>query len=237
MRKSCALVLSIMVAAMGAGAAREDPVETPASRPALEIPTSRPASDHVIVPIVKRAQNEESKYGEIALSDGRIVRGEIFLRGSRQIKIFDKERECYRYVPLDVIRRIDIEIIKEVKEDEWRWLEAANDAKVQTGRFYWWHQYDTTITPTKGKPITGAVRGPIYIRTDKEVMRFILHDRNKGKLDADLEGLVFIKWINLEPKPAPASQPASRPTSRPADRGSDHEVMDDPPDEMLQNPD
>jgi len=235
--KRCALALVIAIAAMGADTPPNDPQQQPASRPTEEMPTSRPASTEPIVPIVKQATPEESKHGEIALSDGRIARGEVFLRGSRQIKIFDKEKERYRYVPLKAIRRIDIDIIKEVKEDEWRWLEAANDVKVRTGRFYWWHQYDTTLTLTKGKPITGAVRGPIYIRTDKEVERFILHDRNKGELNADLAELVFVKWIDLEAGRKSTSRPASSPSSRPAELEIDAIVSPDGPEEALESPD
>ncbi|MFH0965734.1 MAG: hypothetical protein V2A58_17180 [Planctomycetota bacterium] len=176
-------------------------------------------------PIAKDEAPSPARDAALTFSDGTTLRGGVFLLGARKIKIFDETSERYYHIPLESIRRIKVTASKEEKEDEWRWLENASDVKVRTGHFYWWHQYLTTIELTGGKALAGAVRGPIYVRTDEGVTRYLLHDRNKGKLDAPLEELLFIREIDFETPDSVASRPASRPAeSAPAQASPGEEI-------------
>ena len=198
-------------------------------------------------PIIKRtASNDKARPAVIRLSDGTALRGELFLRGNRRLKIFDKERRLFREFPLRLVERIEVTPIKEEKLDEWRWLEHANDAKVKTGAFYWWRQYEAALTLLNQKTVTGAVRAPVYIRIDeptrkavfsdlekqelkpeiarlahvdgRNVLRLLLHDRDKGKLDEPLARLVYITAIEFdEPETAQTDADTLTETSRPED--------------------
>lgn len=165
--------------------------------------------DEPVLPIAKTAPGRLERFAEMVFSDGKKLRGMLFLRGTGKIKIFDKEQSLFREFPLEFVRRMDTIVLKEVEEKHWRWLEHANDEKVYTGKTYWWRQYDVKLTFVNGKSVTGSIRGPVYMRVDGEVRRFILHDRDKGKLDEPLEKLVYVKSIDFAAAPAPASQSAS----------------------------
>ena len=182
-------------------------------------------------PIAKTTSIEDARYAEVRLSDEKILRGDLFLRGSRRLKIFDREKKRFREFELKLIRRIDVTAVKEVREDVWRWLEAGSDEKVYTGDFYWWRQYDTTLTLSGAKTVTGSVRAPVYLRVDEKVTRFILHDRHKGKTNQPLEKLVYVTSIDLEAKRPPDSQPA------PAARTEDESAPEGEPEERLESPD
>lgn len=174
-----------------------------------------------VAPIAKTTPGRKEHFAELAFSDGKKLRGMLFLRGTGKVKIFDKEQSLFREFPLKFVRRIDTIILKEVEEKHWRWLEHANDEKVYTGRTYWWRQYDVKLTLVNGKTVTGSVRGPVYMRIEGKVRRFILHDRKKGKLDEPLEKLVYVKSIDLAVKPASASQSASGPAATSPDAPQD----------------
>jgi len=189
------------------------------------------AEDEPVAPIAKAAPGRKEHFAEIVFSDGKKLRGMLFLRGSGKVKIFDKEQSLFREFPLKFIRRMDTIVIKEVEEKHWRWLEAANDEKVYTGRTYWWRRYDVKLTLVNGKTVTGSVRGPVYMRVERKVRRFILHDRDKGKLDEPLEKLIYVKSIDLAPKRAPASQEAPEPATAPLGASQDE------PEEAFESPD
>jgi len=190
-----------------------------------------PAEDEPIAPIAKTAPGRTERFAEMVFSDGKKLRGMLFLRGTGKVKIFDKDQSLFREFPLKFVRRMDTIVLKEVEEKHWRWLEHANDEKVYTGRTYWWRRYDVKLTLVNGKTVTGSVRGPVYMRVEGKVRRFILHDRDKGKLDEPLEKLVYVKSIDLTAKRAPASQNAPEPAAAPVGAPQDQ------PGEALESPD
>ena len=69
--------------------------------------------------------------------------------------------------------------------------------KLYTGHAYPWKKYVTTVTLLDGDKLTGHMSGLVYIQTDKETRKFIIHDKDKGEIDKKLKDIVYVKKIEL----------------------------------------
>ena len=153
-----------------------------------------------------RPQRKDAVHGVIELSNGKKIRGQIYLTRGHYLHIYDPEKEKFRDVPLRAAKQVRCLIEKEWMEKEWRFKENANDEKVYTGREYPARIYVHEIELKRGGKIRGPLAGVIYIRPDPEPgksapakpIRFLLHKRHKGDFGQSLKDLVYVKRIVLE---------------------------------------
>lgn len=82
------------------------------------------------------AARDDAIPGSCTLSDGRVLRGKVYLTRDHRLKIYDEQLERQREVPLAAVRKIECVVEKEWLEKEWRFKENANDEKFFTGRTY-----------------------------------------------------------------------------------------------------
>jgi hypothetical protein len=149
--------------------------------------------------------------GSISLSDGSRHKGRIYLTRDARLRVFDATTKRVREVPLSAIRRVDCAVTKEWLEPEWRFEANASDKKVFTGRSYPARTYTHTITLKDGRTLSGPLSAIVYVKAegDSEARRFLLHDRDKGEVNAGLKDLIHVKSIDLgssdEKAPAPTT--------------------------------
>ncbi len=161
--------------------------------------------------------------GVLEMSDGTIHRGQVFLTRDARLKVLDEATKKHREVPLDQVRSIECEVLKEWVEKEWRFLENANDQKVYTGRTYPSREYAHKITLSDGRTLRGRLSALMYVQEDnaKAPVRYLLHQRDKGEPGTDLKALAYVRSVRLgdaadkDDKPrketkGPAKPPAKR---------------------------
>ncbi len=161
-----------------------------------------------------RSQRTDAVDGTIELSNGKTVKGRIYLTRSHNLRIYDAERERFRDVPLRVVEEVKCMIQKEWLEKEWRFKENANDEKIFTGRTYPARIYVHEIKLKRGDSIKGPLSALVYVESAEEdgklsrnvrsprrkPTRYLLHKRDKGKPGQTLKDLVYVKRIVLTRK-------------------------------------
>jgi hypothetical protein len=175
-------------------------------------PKSEPA---VINPFGKlpdsaSTEREDAVPGYAALSDGSIHYGRFYLTRDKRLKIYDEKLERQREIPLNRVKEINCQMLREWVEKEWRFKEMANAEKVYTGRSYPSREYSHECTLLDGRKVTGAMSGIIFLipgdygadalndsRAAEEPMRFVFHKRDKGEMNTTLKQLVYVKTIKL----------------------------------------
>ena len=153
---------------------------------------------------------EDATAGYVELSDGSVHPGQIYLTRDKRLQIYDEDLQERREIPLTAVKSVECIVKKEWIEKEWKFKEAANDAKVYTGRTYPAREYLHKITLQGGQAITGPLWAIVYVEPPKsfsaepgkardrpEAERFILHQRDKGRLDTGLPSLVYVQSIKL----------------------------------------
>ena len=146
------------------------------------------------------SKRQDARPGWVALSDDTVLAGSVYTSIGKPIAVFDRARKQYDRVPWKDVARVDVEIIENVVEQDWRWKEGGSDEKVLTDLYYVWHKYLTTVTLQDGRKFSGDVAAPIWIRDDAgKVQRLIPHKRNKGeKASKDAaKPPIFVKKIVL----------------------------------------
>lgn len=161
-----------------------------------------------------RVQRTDAVEGAIHLSDGTVIRGEIYLTRGHNLRIYDESREQNRDVPLRVVSEVTCNIEREWLEREWRFKENGNDEKIYTGRTYPVRLYTHEIRLTRGDVISGPISAVVYIaprgdsaeagidsagvKTEQpSPQRFLLHKRDKGDPGEELADLVYVERIVL----------------------------------------
>jgi len=152
---------------------------------------------------------EEARPGTIYFSNDRKVSGLIYSTRGKPLRIFDEKLNKNVDVYIPEILTIQTVVEDEKMEDDWRWLEAASDKKVYTGKKYPRREYGVIITlrkkDKKGKHyrFSGHMSAPIYVLENekKKPVRFELHKGHKGEIGQTLKGLVYIKKIDFSKKP------------------------------------
>ncbi len=147
----------------------------------------------------REVTREDAIRGFVELSDGHVQPGLVYLTRDVRLKIYDETVQRQREVPLSVIKRIDCAVQKEWLEKEWRFKENASDVKVYTGRTYPAREYVHTITLKDDRKITGPLAGIVYVQSENggQPNRFLIHKRQKGPTNSDLQALIFLRSVQL----------------------------------------
>jgi hypothetical protein len=144
-------------------------------------------------------QRDDAIPGCVELSDGSILVGQVYLTRDARLQVYDETVKRQREIPLRVVQRIDGSVKKEWLEKEWRFKENANNVKVYTGRTYPARECVYTITLKDGRKIVGPLSALFYVQgeQDRQGKKYILHKRQKGPIESDLESLVYVSSLQL----------------------------------------
>jgi hypothetical protein len=154
---------------------------------------------------IKRADEPapaDAVAGFLVLSNGDRLEGGIHLTRDAVLKFSHLDAKGKNRIlrfRLDDLLTIEQVPIKERMEKEWRWLENANDEKVYTGRSYPMRELETILRPKKGPALRGKLTALIFVTNANGRQRFVLHKRQKGKVDTKLEDLLYVKLVDLRP--------------------------------------
>ena len=144
---------------------------------------------------------DDARPGKLLLSNGELYKGYIYTTREKRLRIFDITDKGRKDVPLEAVSTIEVKVEEEGMEKDWRWKEEGSDVKLYTGHEYPWKKYVTTITLLDGEKITGHMSGLIYVQTDKETKKFLVHDKDKGEVDQKLKDIVHLKRVELTQEP------------------------------------
>lgn len=160
-----------------------------------------------------QVQRTDAVPGAVYLSDGTVIRGDVYLTRGHNLRIYDASREEYRDIPLRVVSEVTCHVELEWLEREWRFKENGNDEKIYTGRTYPARICTHEIKLTRGDVISGPLSAVVYVTPRVEPkqsasdpsaeskaqapVRFLLHKRDKGDPGEELKDLVYVKRIVL----------------------------------------
>ncbi len=169
---------------------------------------------------------QDARRAVIELSNGKKLRGLLYLTPGLRWRFYDEKAKRYLRLPLSAIRRIDAGVRKEWMEREWRFREAASNEKVYTGRTYPVRILSYRVTLKNGRVLTGRGSAVLYFVPESKEKggkahvgewhkrhKLIIQERQKGKPGETLGKLVYIKSIVFDPETERATSPHRPPAS------------------------
>jgi len=158
--------------------------------------TTQPAGG---TPLKNDAENDQSRPGELLMSDGTRIKGKIATTIDKPIRIWVEKEKDYEDVPLDQIVSAEVKVLWERDEKEWNFKETGSDIKVYSGRTYPARQVQYKFTLTDGTIIEGDVVAPLYVTTaDGKTKTYVLYKRDKGEIGQTLKDRVYVKTVTFK---------------------------------------
>lgn len=145
----------------------------------------------------------------VVLNDGTQLRGKVWTTLETPLRVWVDETKTYRDVQLAEIKRLDVHILSEAMEDDWRWLKEGSDKKIFSGKKYPNVELAYKMTLANDQTIEGGVVAPIYLLAKDKPYSLALYKKYKGKLDETLKDLVYIRSVEFT---SPAEAAASKTT-------------------------
>lgn len=164
---------------------------------APDAPGNKPTSD--ALGTMKERTPAGARQGEIELNSGMKLRGKIWTTLETPLRVWVEEDKRYVDVDLSLVSRIDVHVLTEAMEDDWRWLKEGSDQKVYSGKKYPNVELAYKFTLINGQVVEGGVVAPIYFLDGTKTRTLALYKKYKGKLDETLKDLVYIRAVSLEP--------------------------------------
>jgi hypothetical protein len=161
-------------------------------------PSTQPseAATQPVSPLKNEGVEDQSRMGEIELSDGTKIKGKIATTADKPIRIWVEAEKQYEDVPLDQVDSVRVKVLWERDEKEWNFKESGSDIKVYSGRTYPARQVQYTFTLTDGTTIDGDVVAPLYVTTaDGKTTTYVLYKRDKGEIGQTLKDRPYVKSV------------------------------------------
>lgn len=187
-------------------AAQDDPNDFKAGAKPATAPASAP--DPAIKPATNPLQGikprvpDSAQKGVILLSDGTRLEGKIWSTLDTPYRVWIEENKNYKDIDLAMVKQIEVRVLAETMEEDWRWLKEGSDQKVYSGKKYPRVALAYKFTLTNGQSLEGTVLGLIYLDDAAKTRTLTLYKEYRGTLDETLKDLVYIKSIQLDPAPA-----------------------------------
>jgi hypothetical protein len=151
---------------------------------------------------------EGAREGTILLSNGIKLDGRIWTTTGTPLRVWIEEEKAYRDIDLGLVKRVDVHVLSETMEDDWRWLREGSDQKVYSGKKYPNVRLAYKFTLLNDQVIEGALVAAVHFADARRSRTLALYKAYKGNLDETLKDLVYITSITLEAGvPAADTQP------------------------------
>ena len=157
-----------------------------------------------------------ARTGTVKLSNGITVEGQIWTTLETPFRVWLEETKTYRDIDLSLIKRIDVKVLSQTMEDDWRWLKEGSDQKIYSGKKYPNVELAYQFTLLNDQTIEGTVVAPIYTADSASPPKrrtLALYKKYHGKLDETLKDITYITAIELTP-PTPAILEANEKKTR-----------------------
>lgn len=144
----------------------------------------------------------QGRNATIALSTGETIVGKVWITRGRMLLLRLPKVASPKQFSLSQLARIDVTILKNRIEKEWRFKEEGSPIKVFTGRTRPRIDCGLKLTLTDGKVLEGTiVKGtPLHVETpDGKRRRQWLAYNISGELGQSLKDIVYVKSVVFEP--------------------------------------
>lgn len=138
-----------------------------------------------------------ARLGTITLNNSSKLEGRIWTTLDTPLRMWIEETKTYRDIDLTLVKAIEVHVISETMEDDWRWLKEGSDQKVYSGKKYPNVELSYKFTLLNGQSMEGTVVAPIYFMDGSKTRTLALYKHYKGNLDETLKDLVYIAVIEL----------------------------------------
>ncbi len=150
-----------------------------------------------------------ARAGTITLSNGIKLEGQIWTTVNTPLRVWIEETKTYRDIDLALVKRVDVHVLAETMEEDWRWLKEGSDQKVYSGQKYPNVSLAYKFTLVNEQVVEGTIVAAVYIADAGKTRTLALYKSYKGNLDETLKDLVYITAITLEAAATgPGTQPA-----------------------------
>ena len=141
-----------------------------------------------------------SRDGVIVLNGGQTVEGRIWTTLETPLRVWVEETKSYRDLDLGLISKVEVKVISEGMEDDWRWLKEGSDQKIFSGKKYPLVELEYVFTLVNGQRVEGGVVAPIYVVEEGTGRKrsLALYKKYKGKLDETLKDVAYVKTMELK---------------------------------------
>ena len=137
--------------------------------------------------------------GTVTLNNGETLTGQIWTTLETPLRVWVEATKSYVDVDLGEVSHIDVKVLHESMEDDWRWLKEGSDQKIFSGKKYPLVELEYAFTLVNGQKVEGGVVAPIYmLDAAGKKHALALYKKYKGKLDETLKDVAYIKSIELK---------------------------------------
>jgi hypothetical protein len=140
---------------------------------------------------------EQSRPGEITLSDGSVAKGRLSTTLRQPLHVFVAEAAKYVDVPFAQIKSIEARVVWERQDQVWNFAASGSDIKIYSGKTYPNRMTAYVLTLKDGTTVAGSVAAPIYLDDGSGRHIYILHKRDKGEVGQALTDLVYVKMVRF----------------------------------------
>jgi len=152
-----------------------------------------PVEEKPVPPFEKKATARHGMQGEVDLSDGTVVLGDISFTPGKKLALFVTAEKKYKKFYADEIVSLEVSVEKEWMAKVEKWKEGGSDEKVYTGEEYPCHRYSVTVTNKKAKAVSGYVNGAVvYVKTEKKTHKFFIRKNAKGTVGQKTSDIIYM---------------------------------------------
>jgi len=171
------------------------PATAPATLASPDSPRMKPTAD--ALGTQKPKIPPTARTAALVLSDGTKFEGQLWTN-SVPFRVWTEADKVYKDIDLGSIKKIEVHVLSEAMEDDWRWLKEGSDQKVFSGKKYPNVSLAYKFTLNNDQVIEGTVVSLVYLADKEKTRTLTLYKQYKGNLDEALSDLVYVKSIELE---------------------------------------
>ncbi len=140
--------------------------------------------------------------GTVTLSNGTVLAGKVWTTLKTPFRVWLADIKQYRDIDIRLIKTIRVHVLAAKQIRDWRYQQEGSDIKNYSGKTRPRISFAYTFTMLKGKPITGTLDAPLYVRAHGHTSDLIIYKRVEGKLGEKLSAVVYVKSVTLQVTPA-----------------------------------
>jgi len=143
----------------------------------------------ILLPFQK-LQGETNRPGEVQFSNGESAEGTLSLSPGSELKIY--VGSTLKTLPLDRVREVLLEPVKETMDQKWRFEEAGRTQKKYWGQPYPVRELRATITLVDGPVFHGHLFTTVlYLAGPEQTTKIVLRAKDKGQEGQTFNDLVY----------------------------------------------
>ena len=140
--------------------------------------------------------------GIVTLSNGTVLSGQVWTTLKTPFRVWLGDIKQYRDIDMRLIKAIQVHVRSAKEIRDWRYQQEGSDIKNYSGKTRPRIRFAYTFTILKGKPVTGTLDAPLYVRAHGHTSNLIIYKRVEGKLGEKLSAVVYVKSVTLQVTPA-----------------------------------